>query len=142
MGNGRSFGTIRVVAAETLGHYADWLGVATQEIRRINGFRYGRLLKLDEPVKIPLNKISREKFEERRFEYHKELEEDFFDSYRVENIEIYKVKRGDTIWKLCANVFELPLWLIIKYNPHLKFNSLQPIQELLVPVIEEKEMRG
>jgi len=140
--NGRPIGTIRVVAAETLGHYADWLGVATQEIRRINGFRYGRMLRLDEPVKIPLDNTSRERFEERRFEYHKEIEEDFFDSYRVENIEIYKVKRGDTIWKLCEDVFEVPLWLIIKYNPQLKFNSLQPIQEVLVPVVEEKAMRG
>lgn len=139
--NGRSIGAIRVEVEETLGHYADWLGVATQEIRKLNGFRYGRVLRMNEPVRIPLNKISKEKFEEKRFEYHKEIEEDFFASYKVENVEIYKIKNGDTIWTLCHDDFEVPLWLIIKYNPKIDFNNLRPTQELLVPVVEEKRAR-
>ncbi len=140
--NGRSIGTIRVVAEETLGHYADWLGVATRKIRRLNGFRYGRVLRLDAPVKIPLEKISKEEFEEKRFEYHKEIEENFFDSYEVENVEKYRIKTGDAIWTLCYDVFELPLWLIIKYNPNIAFNNLQPVQEILVPVVGEKQRRS
>jgi membrane-bound lytic murein transglycosylase D len=134
---GRQVGIIRVEVEETLGHYADWLGVPTREIRRLNGFPYGKPIRLNDTVKIPLEKISKEAFEERRFEYHKEIEEDFFASYRVKDVEIYRIKDGDNIWTLCQEVFELPFWLIYKYNPDLVFQKLSPSQELLVPQVEE-----
>jgi membrane-bound lytic murein transglycosylase D len=38
---GKSIGSIRVEVEETLGHYAEWLGITAQEIRRLNGFPYG-----------------------------------------------------------------------------------------------------
>ena len=136
--NGKPVGTIRVIAEETLGHYADWLGVATQEIRKLNGRRYGSPLRLSEWVKIPLDRTSRVAFEEKRFEYHKEIEEDFFEAYEIENFEKYTVKKGDSIWSLSYDVFEVPLWLIVKYNPDVDFNTLKPLQQLVVPVIAQK----
>jgi membrane-bound lytic murein transglycosylase D len=139
--NGKPLGTIQVMAEETLGHYADWLGVATQKIRNLNGFRYGRPLRLSEAVKIPLDKTSKEVFEEKRFEYHKEIEEDFFDAYEIENFEKYKIRSGDSIWTV-SNKFETPLWLIIKYNPDVDFNKLRPMQKIVVPVIAEKETQS
>jgi membrane-bound lytic murein transglycosylase D len=134
---GRHVGIIRVEVEETLGHYADWLGVPTRNIRRLNGFSYGKPIHLNDAVKIPLGKVSKEVFEERRFEYHKEIEEDFFASYRVKDVEIYRIKDGDNIWTLCQEVFELPFWLIYKYNPDIVFNKLNPSQKLLVPQVEE-----
>lgn len=140
--NGKPVGTIRVMAEETLGHYADWIGVPTQTIRNLNGFRYGRPLKLSESVKIPLDKTSKEVFEEKRFEYHKEIEDDFFDAYEIENFEKYKIRYGDSIWILSYKVFEAPLWLIIKYNPGVDFNNLKPMQQLVVPMITEKDAQS
>jgi membrane-bound lytic murein transglycosylase D len=134
---GRSIGTIRVMVEETLGHYADWLEIPTQKIRKLNGFRYGRVLRINESVKIPLERKSKELFEEKRFEYHKEIVEDFFDVYKVENIQIYKIKNGDTMWKICNEIFEIPLWLIIKYNPGVNFSTLRPANQILVPVVEK-----
>jgi len=96
------------------------------------------MLKLHEPVKIPLHRVSREAFEEKRFEYHKQVEEDFFGSYRIENVKVYRVGGGDNIWALCREVFEVPFWLVAKYNPGLDFNSLKPSRELFVPVVESK----
>jgi membrane-bound lytic murein transglycosylase D len=139
--NGKPFGTIQVMAEETLGHYADWLGIATQKIRNLNGFSYGRPLRLSEAVKVPLDKTSKEVFEEKRFEYHKEIEEDFFDAFEIENFEKYKIRSGDSIWTV-SNKFETPLWLIIKYNPDVDFNKLKSMQELVVPVIAEKETQS
>jgi len=129
-------GTIRVEAEETLGHYAEWLGVRAWDIRRLNGFRYGQAIRVDQTIKIPLNKMGRERFEEQRYEYHKEIEEDFFAAYRVDSISHYRIKRGDNIWTLCQEGFELPLWLIKKYNSDVDFSSLHPEQELIIPVVE------
>jgi peptidoglycan lytic transglycosylase D len=136
--NGRLIGVIRAEAEETLGHYADWVGVSSQVIRKLNGWRNARTLKLHELVRIPLDRVSKEDFEEKRFEYHKEVEEDFFASYRVENVKIYKIGDGDNIWALCQEMFDVPFWLVVKYNPGLDFNSLKPSSELFVPVVEGK----
>ncbi|MBE9543315.1 MAG: LysM peptidoglycan-binding domain-containing protein, partial [Proteobacteria bacterium] len=54
--NGKPVGIIRVEVEETLGHYAEWLNLSAREIRRLNGFRYGRALHLNQKIKIPLHR--------------------------------------------------------------------------------------
>ena len=135
--NDKSIGFIRVEAEETLGHYADWLNVPAGEIRRLNGFRYGRPLHLNQQIKIPLDRVTKENFEEKRFEYHQELAEDFFANYRIEKLLTYSIKRGDNIWTLSRQEFEVPLWLIKRYNGDVDFSSLIPSQKLLIPIVEK-----
>ncbi len=134
---GKVYGTIRVEAEETLGHYARWLGVRAWDLRRLNGLRYEQPLAVNQQVKIPLAKGSKERFEAQRYEFHKEMVEDFFAAYRlVEGTRTYRVKQGDTIWSLCQNEFELPFWLIKKYNASVDFTQLKPGQRLVVPHVE------
>lgn len=134
---GKSIGHLRVEAEETLGHYAEWLDVPASEIRRLNRFRYGRPLQLSQRIKIPLNRVTKEDFEVKRFEYHQELAEDFFASYRVDKVRTYSIKRGDNIWTLSRQEFEVPLWLIKHYNGDVDFGALMPSQKLLIPIIEK-----
>jgi len=135
--DGKSIGHIRVEAEETLGHYAEWLNVPVSKIRRLNEFRHGRPLHLSQKLKIPLNRVAKEDFEVKRFEYHQELAEDFFVSYRVEKVRTYSIKRGDNIWTLSRQEFEVPLWLIKQYNGDVDFGALIPSQKLLIPIIEK-----
>jgi peptidoglycan lytic transglycosylase D len=134
---GKPVGLIRVEVEETLGHYAEWLDIPTQELRRLNGFRYGRPLRISEPIKIPLRKVSREQFEERRYEYHKELVEDFFASYRIEGVQTYCIQKGDNIWELSQEKFAVPLWLIKLFNTDVDFGALRPSQQLTIPVVDK-----
>jgi membrane-bound lytic murein transglycosylase D len=134
---GKPVGLIRVEVEETLGHYAEWLEIPTQELRRLNGFRYGRPLQISEQIKIPLGKVSREQFEERRYEYHKELVEDFFASYRIGGIQTYRIQKGDNIWQLSQEKFAVPLWLIKLLNTDVDFGALRPAQQLTIPVVEK-----
>ncbi|MFA6283818.1 MAG: LysM peptidoglycan-binding domain-containing protein [Desulfurivibrionaceae bacterium] len=134
---GKTYGIIRVEAEETLGHYARWLGIRAWDLRRLNGLRYEQALAVNQPVKIPLAKGSKERFEAQRYEFHKEMVEDFFAAYRLmEGTRSYRVKQGDTIWALCQNEFELPFWLIKKYNPSVNFAQLKPGLRLVVPHVE------
>jgi membrane-bound lytic murein transglycosylase D len=136
---GKSYGTIRVEAEETLGHYARWLGVRAWDLRRLNNLRYEQSLAVNQRVKIPLGKGSKQRFEAQRYEFHKEMVEDFFAAYRlVEGTRNYRVKQGDTIWSLCQNEFELPFWLIKKYNESVDFSQLKPGVRLVVPRVEAK----
>ena len=137
---GRSIGRIQVEVEETLGHYAEWLEVSAGEIRRLNGLRFGKPLRINQSIKIPLRRVTKEDFEEKRFEFHKELAEDFFDSFRVEKVETYTVRRGDSIWTISKEKFDVPLWLIKKYNAHLDFSELQPAQQLNIPIIEKNQV--
>ncbi len=133
---GKPAGIIRVEVEETLGHYADWLNVSTGVIRRMNGLSFGRPITRNQKLRIPFDKISMEKFESRRYEYHKEMVEDFFSAFRVNRTESYTVKRNDNLWKLCEETFEIPLWLLQQYNPDIIGSVLHIGQMLRVPVIE------
>ena len=53
-------------------------------------------------------------------------------------METYRIKAGDNIWKLCNEIFEVPFWLVSKYNPNLDFYSLKLSEVLVVPVIQER----
>jgi len=130
-------GIIRVEIEETLGHYAEWLEIPTRNIRRLNGFPYGRPLPLHKKVKIPLDKISKDQFEEMRFEYHKKIQEDFFSFYKIEAVQTYRVNKGDNIWTLSNEAFEIPVWLIKKYNPKINFNDLRWSQNLVIPAVRK-----
>jgi len=131
----KTVGIINVETEETLGHYADWLGIPTQSIRRLNGFRFGRPIRTNQKIKIPLLKTTKEEFEEKRYEYHKEMEEDFFSVYRVDGVTLFTVKSGDNIWTLCQKTFDLPFWLIRKYNEGQNLEALKPGQQLKLPTV-------
>ncbi len=137
---GRSIGRIQVEVEETLGHYAEWLDVPASEIRRLNGLRFGKALRIHQSIKIPLRRVTKEDFEEKRFEFHKEMAEDFFASFRVEKVETYTVRRGDSIWTISKDKFDVPVWLIKKYNSHLDVGALHPAQELKIPIIEKNQV--
>jgi membrane-bound lytic murein transglycosylase D len=133
---GKPVGTIQVEVEETIGHYAEWLEVSAQEIRKLNGLRFGKDIRINDSIIIPLRRVTKEVFEERRFEFHKEIAEDFFASFRIEKVQTYTVRRGDNIWTLSKEKFEVPLWLIKKYNTHLNLSALYPSQQLFIPIIE------
>jgi membrane-bound lytic murein transglycosylase D len=135
---GKPVGIIQVEMEETLGHFAEWLEIPTKIIRRLNRFPYSRTLRLNMKVKIPLDKISKEQFEETRLEYHKKIQEDFFSFYEIETVQLYRLQKGDNIWTLCNDRFEMPVWLLKKYNPTVDFSDLRWLQKLVIPVIKER----
>lgn len=137
--DGRETGQIQVEAEETLGHYAEWLDIPTKRIRRLNKYRYGRPIQYGQKLRIPFGKIDREEFEERRYLYHKELVEDFYQAYTVAGEKKYEVQKGDTLWKLCHEQFDMPFWLLKQYNPGFNFKSIHPGNQINVPVIQSPD---
>lgn len=138
MDSSRPTGTIQVEVEETLGHFAEWAGVRTQSIRRLNRLPFGKKLHLHQKIKIPLNKVSVQAFEEKRYEFHKRLQEDFFEVYRIGEMQSYRVKRGDNLWTLSLDRFDIPMWLLKSCNPEVDFAALRLQQVLMIPSIEKK----
>jgi membrane-bound lytic murein transglycosylase D len=135
--DGVQVGYVRVEVEETLGHFADWLEIRTWALRRLNGFSYGQVLHTHQRIKIPFVQVSREAFEERRFEYHQRLQEDFFAAFQVESLTPYRVRSGDSLWSLANETFAVPVWLLKRCNPEVNLGALHPNQELRIPVVEK-----
>jgi membrane-bound lytic murein transglycosylase D len=131
-------GIIQVEAEETLGHYADWLNIPTSRIRSLNRLSFGTPISISQTIKIPLTATDPDSFEEKRFEFHREIEEDFFDSFMISAVETYTIQPGDTIWSLCLKQLEIPFWLLKKYNPKTDFSAMHPGQTLNYPVVAGK----
>ena len=132
------FGLIKVEVEETLGHFADWLEIETNVLRQLNKLHFGRVVHIGQTLKIPLSRVSKELFEERRFNYHKRLQEDFFSAYQIDSLQPYYVRKGENIWKISNQKFNLPIWLIQQCNPAIDFTTLRHSQKLMIPVVEKR----
>ena len=91
---------IRVVAAETLGHYADWLGASAARLRALNHLRGRTPVVMGRRLKLNSRNAHRQQFEQRRRDYHERLEAAYFASHRIGGTEIYLARRGDSLWNI------------------------------------------
>jgi membrane-bound lytic murein transglycosylase D len=130
---------ITVQAEETLGHYAEWLEVPTHRLRHLNRMSMGSPLAIGHRALLDFSRVSPETFEQRRLEYHQTLQAEYFASYAVTGTETHVLERGDTIWVLAREKFEVPVWLLRQYNPDLDFSALPAGTAMVVPVVEPRD---
>lgn len=128
--------TIEIQASETLGHYADWLGVRAWDIRRLNNLAYTEPVIIGERLKLAFDKVSADAFEVKRREFHLQLQQEFFSQYRIQDVEKYRVKANDNIGSIARSRYSTPMWLLRQYNPELDFNRVQIGQEIVFPLLE------
>ena len=128
--------SIEVQAAETLGHYADWLELRAWRLRHLNGMRYGQPVVIGQRLSLDFSRVSATEFEHRRIAYHQALQESFFKRYRIAGTSTHVVRRGESLWILARRRFEIPLWLLRQYNPDLDFDSVDIGVTLTVPQLE------
>ena len=128
---------VQVEAAETLGHFAEWLEIRTQRLRDLNGLSFGRTVGIGRQLQLDFSRVSREAFTERRVAFHHALQQAFFSDYHVVGVIEYKVRRGDSVWQLMRRN-DIPMWLLRQYNPGLDPDSLKVGAELLFPKLQSK----
>ena len=132
----QKIGFINVDFDETLSHYAEWAGLSLKELRRFNGIRKSSSsLSLNRKIKIPFSQTTPEEFATRRQEFHRAVQEDFFNSYSVEKILIRTVKKGETLWILCNKVYDIPIWLLGNFNPDRDMTSLAEGDPIIIPIL-------
>ena len=129
--------TIVVVAEETLGHYADWLGITANRLRQVNSMKFSRPVIIGRKLKLDFAKVKREDFEQTRREFHRTLQASYFASHRILGTEVYIVRRGDSLWTVTQRYARLPMWLLQQYNPDVDFAEMRAGTELVLPKVEE-----
>jgi membrane-bound lytic murein transglycosylase D len=131
--------SIEIQASETLGHYADWLGIRAWDLRRLNGMAYRDPVIIGERLKLDFSQVNIDEFEVRRRDYHSTQQQEFFSRYRIQDVETYQVRRGDNLGSIARSRYSTPIWLLRQYNPSLDFNRVQIGQEVVFPLLEPAE---
>jgi membrane-bound lytic murein transglycosylase D len=131
--------SVEIQASETLGHYAEWLGIRAWDIRRLNGMAYTDPVIIGERLTLDFSRVNIPEFERARREFHSTLQQEFFANYRIQDVETYAVSRGDNIGSIARERYSTPIWLLRQYNPTLDFNRIQIGQEIVFPLVEQVE---
>ncbi len=129
--------SIRVAAEETLGHYADWLGVSAQHLRDLNHMTMKRPVLVGHRLKLDFHKVSHDVFEQHRREYHQQLQAAYFAAHRISGTEVYIARPGDSLWTVTKRARQLPEWLLVQYNPDVDFSELRAGMQIVIPRVEE-----
>jgi len=137
--NGKVSYYVTVESSETLGHYADWLGIGTsQTLRKLNGLSNNRSVRAGERLDLPIKTAETlEGFQRKRQEYHRLLVEEFKERFEVIGLENYLLKAGDSPWKI-SQKFQLPVWLLIRFNPGLRHENPGINDVLSIPQVRSR----
>lgn len=127
--------TIVVKPDETLGHFAEWLEIPAIDLRRLNRIPYGRDIYIGQKIRLLFKNVTASLFYQRRLEYHQNIENNFYELFTVKGVRIHQMKKGENIWELCNDFYEIPFWLLLKYNIHLELSQLKPGDEVIFPLV-------
>lgn len=138
--NGKTVYRINIEPEETLGHYSDWLRLGgVKKLRELNGYDSTRVLASGDALLLPVTGSDQQhSFERRREEYHRVLVEEFKENFEVTGTEAYTVRPGDSLWTL-AHEFELPIWVITRFNPGLRAGPPRAGEDLQIPRIRSRQ---
>jgi membrane-bound lytic murein transglycosylase D len=135
--SGKTRYSIVVEPDESLGLYANWLGLrSASSIRKLNKLKSSRHVRIGKVIYLPIKKqTQKEKYNQQRLDYHRELQDEFRANFKITGVETYKVRLGDSAWSISIKQ-GVPLWLLKRYNPKL-FSTLSQVGDVInIPVIE------
>ena len=131
--------SIEVHPLETLGHYADWLGIKTQRLRDINGLAFRTPVEVGKRIKLDLRTVDAENFERLRTQYHRQQQDTFFRNNTITGVREHEVKSGESVWILALRQYDVPVWLFRQYNPELDLHNVRRGTRLNFPVLARNE---
>jgi membrane-bound lytic murein transglycosylase D len=129
--------TIEVQPLETLGHFGDWLEIKTQRLRDLNGLRFGRALVVGQRIKLDLGKVEAAAFEQRRIDYHRRQQDQYFREHIITDVAEHTIRPGESIWILSLRQYGVPLWLFRQYNPGVDVQRVTPGTTVRFPVLAD-----
>lgn len=134
--NGATYGYITVQPEENIDLYEKWLGSGST-VADLNKLSPDRYVTPGQQLLLVFDRIPPTHFEEKRLDFLQATEENFFSAFTVIGQQIYRVLSDDTLWDLCYNKFDIPLWLLERYNSAISLTQLSQEQELIIPIVQQ-----
>lgn len=132
-------GTIEVHPLETLGHFADWLGIRTQRLRDVNGLAFRTPVEVGQRLRLEFADVDAASFESRRVAWHRAQQDRYFREHVITGVEEHEIRRGESVWILSLREYGVPLWLFRQYNPGLDLHRVRPGVTVRFPVLVESD---
>ena len=130
-------GTIEIQIGETLGHYADWLQLSSEGIRKHNGVGENTPLIVGRRLKLDFSAADAPLFEKSRIAHHKSRQLAYFLCHRIKGVVEHLVNAGDNLWLLAVEHHRIPLWLLRQYNPDVNVDTILSLGSVIfVPLVE------
>lgn len=129
---------IRVEINETITQVAEWMDMNVSELRAWNGLGKNDQVRLGQRLLLKFDKRDVQSFLTERRDYHRQIREDFFDRYEVEEFVDYTIQVGENLWSICYQKFDVPPWLLEEFNQQVSISELKPGVHLKIPVLKEK----
>ncbi|NNL67083.1 MAG: transglycosylase SLT domain-containing protein, partial [Myxococcales bacterium] len=120
---------------ETLGHFADWLDLPASVLRRLNGLSSGKALRMGQRIELDFSKVSPKQFMAHRAAYHEKRERAFLARRRVTDTVAHTLAEGENMWVVANDIYDVPVWLLHRFNPDAGFRRLSAGTQLTVPVL-------
>jgi membrane-bound lytic murein transglycosylase D len=131
--------SIEVQPLETLGHYADWLGLKTQRLRDINGLSFRTPVEVGRRLQLDLGSSDAASFEQQRIAYHREQQDSFFRKHVIGGVQEHTIQEGESIWILSLRRYGVPVWLFRQYNPDVDLQKVRPGTTVRFPLLNDIE---
>ena len=128
--------TIEVQPLETLGHYADWLGIRTQRLRDINGLAFRTPVVVGQRLRLDIDRSGVEAFERRRSAYHRQQQDSFFRRHTITGVEEHVIRNGESLWVLAHRRYDVPVWLFRQYNPEVDLQRVRVGTRVRFPTLQ------
>ena len=137
--DGQKIFRINAEPEETLQHYADWLQTSdVGVIHELNNGTIGESLFIGDVLLLPITSRNQLTiFERQRQDYHRMLVEEFKETFEVSEVHNYTVIKGESLWTI-ARKFDLPVWIVTRYNPFLRSQDPQIADKIQVPIVEPR----
>tara|TARA_B100000686_G_scaffold264311_1_gene278294 strand:- start:2507 stop:4918 length:2412 start_codon:yes stop_codon:yes gene_type:complete len=137
--NGKKIFRINAEATETLEHYADWLMITDLDmIRQLNHDMSSESLYIGDVLLLPITSEKQlDTFQRERQDYHRMLVEEFRQTFKVVDVYPYTALRGDSLWAI-SRKFDLPVWIMTRYNPSLRSQVPHQGDQIQVPLVEPR----
>jgi membrane-bound lytic murein transglycosylase D len=97
---------------------------------------YSDPLIIGKRLKLGFSKVDVQAFEQQRRQFHRDLQLEFFKSWRIRETEEHSIKRGEFLANL-ARKRSVPMWLFRQYNPDVDAGRIQIGQVVVFPVVEK-----
>lgn len=129
--------TIEVQPLETLGHFGDWLEIKTQRLRDLNGLAFRTPVSVGQRIRLDLDTVDAQVFEERRIAYHRAQQDRFFREHVISGVTEHTIQAGEAIWILALRKYDVPIWLFRQYNPSVNMHKIRPGTKVQIPLLTD-----
>ncbi len=134
--NGLAIGEIIAYDKENLSLFALWSKIPIEEIMELNKIELVDKIYYQDTILIPLIKIDKKTFEDKRLSYRRQVENEFWKGKKLLRVVKYRMEKGSYIWDLNREKFNLPLWLMQRYNKNINFDKIEENLIIQIPIVE------